>query len=185
MKPVSQARGWLVLLLVACCLIWPKSSFAHAGGVPVLTDTPAGPYHVFAWMLPEPQRVGVVHLSLAVIRAPEPGAPSNVLVEPVTDADVQVTFTPLTAPSQAIVVAALPQTTLNEFYYEVDVELPQATRWQIAIEIEGVAGFGTVIFERDVLEARQINWLLVGGGGAGLLLIIGLVGIWNRLQTKE
>lgn len=184
MKRLSLLRGWLALFLILWS-VWPKNALAHAGGTPVLTDAPAGPYHVFAWMLPEPQRVGTVHLSLAVILAPAPDSPSNTLVKPITDADVQVTFTPFTSPSQAIVVTAVPEATLGEFYYEVDVELPEATRWQIAVAIEGEEGFGTVIFEADVLEARQVNWWLIGSGGAGLLLIIGLVGVWNRLQAKE
>ena len=84
----------VTLLALLLFLLAPARLLAHSGGAPVLVDAPAGSYRVFAWMLPEPPRAGLVHLDVAVTLAPAPDQPANQLVEPVTDATVQVTLPP-------------------------------------------------------------------------------------------
>lgn len=175
----------ITLLALLLILLAPARLLAHAGGAPVLVDAPAGPYRVFAWILPEPPRVGVVHLDVGITLAPAPAAPANQLVEPVTDATVQVTFTPQSRPEQPIVATATAQSGLNGYYYEVETVLDTAEVWQVLIEMTGPPGQGAVRFERQVLPPRQVNWPVVASAGVGLLLLVGLMGVWNRLQARE
>lgn len=175
----------VIALLVLLLALLPVRAAAHSGGAPVLTDAPAGPYRVFAWMQPEPPRVGLVHLDVAVTLAPAAGAPANQLVEPVTDAAVQVTFTPQEQPDQPIVAMATAESGLNGYYYEIEMLLDSAGLWRVLVEVTGAAGQGSATFERQVLPPRQVNWPVVASAGVGLLLLIGLMGGWNRLQARE
>lgn len=175
----------VVLLAVLLALLPTAHVAAHSGGAPVLVDAPAGPYHVFAWILPEPPRVGAVHLDVAVTLAPAPAAPANQLVEPVTDATVQVTFTPQSRPGQPMVATATAPSGLNGYYYEIETVLDSPDLWRVLIEVSGPPGQGNVSFERQVLPPRRVNWPVVASAGVGLLLLIGLMGVWNRLQARE
>jgi hypothetical protein len=136
-------------------------------------------------MQPEPLQVGDVHLAMAVTLAPVPDAPTNALVEPVTDAAVEVRFTPLSQPDQAQRLRAVSEDSLNGFYYEIDTQLAHVDQWQMLVTIRGPVGVGTVAFERQVVARRQVNWLVVGGASLVLIVLIGLMGVWNRLQTQE
>jgi hypothetical protein len=175
----------VTLLALLLLLLAPVPLLAHAGGAPVLVDAPAGPYRVFAWLLPEPLRVGVVHLDVGVTLAPAADEPANRLVEPVTDTTVQATFTPLNRPERAMVATATAQSGLNGYYYEIETVLDAAQDWQVVIEVNGPSGYGQVSFERQVLPPRQVNWPLVASAGVGLLFLVGLMGVWNRLQARE
>ena len=172
------------LVAIALCLAtWPASVSAHSGGAPVLVDQPAGPYRVFAWLEPDPPRVGNVHLGIAVTLAPPPDAPPNPLVEPVTDANVQVTWTPQSQPGSAVVVRATPQSGLNGFYYEINTTVGVADLWHVEVLVQGPAGEGAASFAQQVLRARSVNWYVIAGAGVGLLALIGLLGLWNRLRA--
>jgi hypothetical protein len=166
-------------------LLWPLRAVAHSGGAPVLIDATAGPYQVYAWMQPEPLYVGQVHLSVAVVRPAQSETESGALDEPVTDAKIIARFEPVGDASQAITTPVEPLQGLGGFYYEVDVVLSQADLWRISLEIEGADGRGAVSFERQVLPARRVNWRLVISAGVVLVLLVGLMGGWNRLQTRE
>lgn len=171
--------------LAVILLLWPLPAAAHAGGTPVLTDVAAGPYRVYAWMQPEPLRVGEVHLSVVLVRPTQSATQQDALDEPVTDANVMARFEPVGDETQRISVPVAPLQGLGGFYYEADVVLAQTGLWQISLEIDGADGQGLVRFERQVEPARRVNWQLVIGAGAILVLLVGLVGGWNRLQTRE
>jgi hypothetical protein len=173
--------GALLSAMILLALLMPQPLWAHAGGAPVLTDVPAGSYRLYGWMLPDPPRVGEVHLALAVTLAPPEGV-TNPLVEPVTDATVQVTFTPQSGTTAPVVTTATLEQDLGGFYYELDVRLPVADQWTITVDVTGPAGEGSAAFEREVLAARQVNWTVVASATLALLLLIGLMGIWRRLQ---
>jgi hypothetical protein len=173
---------WLLLLVL---LLWPRRAAAHAGGAPVLTGAGAGPYQVYAWMQPEPLAVGQVHLSVALVRAAQDAAQADALDEPVTDAMVLARFEPPGDATQAIITPVEPLQGLAGFYYEADVTLPQAGLWRISLEINGPDGQGETSFERQVAPARRVNWRLVVGVAVLLVVVVGLMGGWNRLQTRE
>jgi hypothetical protein len=170
---------------MAGLLLWPAPAVAHAGGAPVLTDAEAGPYRVYAWMQPEPLYVGQVHLSVALVRSLPNGSQADALQEPVTDAQIMAHFEPVSDATQTITTQVEPLQGLGGFYYETDVTLPKADRWRISLEIDGADGHGEISLERQVLPTRRVNWRLVLGSAVVLVLLVGLMGVWNRLQTRE
>lgn len=172
---VVIVSGWLILSLSAAPL------YAHGGGVPRLTDVVAGPYRIFAWTQPEPLRVGEMHLSIAVVK----GERSNTsLDEPVTDAAVTVDLQPVTGDQAPVQVLAALQPQLGNYYYEADATLPTAGDWRFTIKISGALGEADATFVGQVSAARQINWMLVIGGGVLFGALLLLIGLWNRLQSK-
>jgi hypothetical protein len=180
---VNARRGILVLMVVL--LVWPLRAAAHSGGAPVLIGAEAGPYRVYAWIQPEPLYVGQVHLSVAVVRSSQSEAQPDPQDEPVTDATIMARFELVSDATQAITTPVEPLQGLGGFYYETDVILSQAGLWRISLEIGGDDGHGEVSLERQVWPARRINWRLVISGAVVLVLLVGLMGGWNRLQTRE
>ncbi|MCE7980953.1 MAG: hypothetical protein DYG89_07150 [Caldilinea sp. CFX5] len=154
---------------------------AHGGGVPRLTDEVVGPYRVFAWTQPDPLRVGDIHLSIGVVAAAKN---AGGLDEAVTDATVTVYLAPTTGEMAPIQVAALLQEQLGSYYYEADATLPTTGEWRFTIEVSGTAGNGSVAFVSEVLAARQINWYLIVAAGLLLIALLGLIGLWNRMQAN-
>lgn len=160
--------------------------YAHGGGTPRLTSVPVGPYRLYAWSEPEPWRVGQVHLSLAVT-IPNPDSASNQIEMPVTDVDVTVTYTPISnnliEPSMApIVMQAVRQEFLSDFYYEADPTLTRQGDWQIHVDVSGPEGSGSTQFLMETLPERTLNWTLIASAGGVLVLIIALIAIWSRSQ---
>lgn len=175
------------LALLTLLSLWPagaKPLSAHGGGTPRLTSAPAGPYRVYAWSQPEPWRAGEAHLSIAVTLPAEAGAQADgAQVEtPVTDVDIQVTFTPQAGTAAPIVVQAQPQNLLGNYYFEADTDLPNGGDWQIAIAVQGEAGSGSTEFAIEALPARRLNWGLVLAAGGVLAVLLALIGIWSRKQ---
>lgn len=182
MTTFARALAWIALIGLWLGLASPL--LAHGGGTPRLTNVPAGPYRVYAWTEPDPWRVGEVHLSIAVtLPASAAGQAAGEQVEtPVTDVDIQATFTPASGASAPIVVQATRQSLLGDYYFEADTELPAAGLWRIAIAVQGDAGSGATEFEIEALEARSLNWTLLLAAGGVLLVIIALIGVWSRNQ---
>jgi hypothetical protein len=190
-------RGWRPLLTFACALVSALACIslsaelqapvhAHGGGTPRLTSVPAGPYRIYAWSDPEPWRVGQVHLSLAVTTL-NPESNSNQIEIPVTDVEITVTYTPMKEnvvdPSaEPVVVKAVRQEFLSDFYYEADPTLTRAGDWQISVEVQGEAGSGSTEFAMVTLPEQPINWMLIGGGAGLLVVIVGLIAVWSRSQ---
>jgi hypothetical protein len=149
----------------------------------VLLFLPAGHYRLFAWMEPEPLQVGDVHLSVVVMHAPADGTQNSALDVPITDAVVTARFEPASQPAQAITVPLPAESGLGGFYYEADIQAPTVDQWRITLEVSGDAGVGSTTFEREVVARRQVNWLVIGGAGLTVLLLIGLMGWWNRVHA--
>ena len=188
-KRVRQAlqqqvyRRGLVLvigcIIVTALLTAPLS--AHGGGVPRLTDEAAGPYRLFAWTQPDPLRVGDMHLSIGVVAAAKNAAG---LDEAVTDAAVTVYLAPTTGEVTPIALTAVLQEQLGSYYYEADATLPNSGEWRFTIEVSGASGNGSAAFVSEVLAARQINWYLIVIAGLLLVALLGLIGLWNRMQAN-
>lgn len=187
--PVKQIRTWrsatrlwrTSLLVVLTLLLVPAAGHAHTGGTLRLSDAAAGPYRLYAWTQPEPLRVGQNHISVLVLN---PGSAEGVAGEPVLGAQVTVRFEAPTQANEAISVAALATEFLGTIYYEADLELPTSGEWHVTIVVQGALGEGRTQFVGEVLSARTLNWSLIGSAGVGLLLLIGLMGLWSRLQGK-
>lgn len=175
-------RRWLVGL-IGCFItvgLLTAPLYAHGGGVPRLTDEVAGPYRLFAWTQPDPLRVGDMHLSVGVVKA---AANAAGLDEAVTDAAVMVYLAPTTGDAAPIAVTALLQEQLGSYYYEADATLPTTGEWRFTIEVSGALGNGSAAFVSEVLAARQINWYLIIVAGLLLVALLGLIGVWNRMQA--
>ncbi|MCC6455100.1 MAG: hypothetical protein IT328_09175 [Caldilineaceae bacterium] len=200
MTKMNLPRGSLLMALlislVSSAIIAPQYTpvSAHGGGTPRLTNVPIGPYHLYAWSEPDPWRVGEVHLSLAVTM-PNPDSSSSQVEIPVTDVEITVTFTPVgnpvssdtgqtsaASPPAPIVVMAQRQAFLGDFYFEADPILPVEGDWQIGIVVTGKEGSGSTEFMMEALPARTINWTLVAGAGAVLVLLVVLLASWSRAQ---
>ena len=176
-------RRWLLLMAFILSGL-PSTLYAHGGGTPRLTNAPAGPYRVYAWSEPEPWRVGEVHLSLAVTQ-PNPDANSSQVEIPVDEAEILVTFAPVDGTSEPIVVPAVRQAFLGDFYFEADTMLPSEGNWQMTIDVTGDKGSGSTEFNIEALEARTINWTLVASAGGVLVVLLVLIAIWSRAQQSS
>lgn len=179
LRPAAALVGLAVGL--AALLALPLAAQAHGGGTPRLTDAPAGPYRVYAWSLPEPFRAGEVHIDVALTLA---GESESALQEPVTDADVELRFTPA-AGGEPIVFQAVPQRFFNGAFYEAPVTLPAEGSWRIAVNVQGPAGSGVTEFDVEALPARTVNWGLVGGGAVALAGLAALGGLLSRRTAPK
>lgn len=102
-----------------------------------------------------------------------------------TDADIEVTFRPIDGNVAPIVVLVTRQEVLSDYYSEADTQLPSTGEWEMTIGIEGADGAGSTTFSLVAQPARTINWILVGGGGAVLVILIALAGIQSRMQQPN
>lgn len=159
--------------------------YAHGGGTPRLTGEVAGPYRIFVWSQPEPLRVGEVHLSIAVVKATDAAQSTGALDEPVTDATVLVQLFPVAQNGVSRSTPAVLQEQLGQSYYEADATLPTTGDWRFTIEVSGALGVGSASFVATVAAARTINWFWLAAAALLLLCALGLIGFWNRRQTKE
>ncbi|MEZ4729236.1 MAG: hypothetical protein R3E79_19055 [Caldilineaceae bacterium] len=187
---VAKLRWLTISCTLLCALILSLAGtaplYAHGGGVPRLTGELAGPYRIFVWSQPEPLRVGEIHLSIGVVKAVVDGDQAgNALDEPVTNAAVTVSLQPVTANVLPIRTRAILQEQLGSYYYEADATLPTAGDWHFTIDVSGDLGSGSAAFVGTVATAREINWVLLMTAGVLLLFLLGLIGVWNRMQAKE
>jgi hypothetical protein len=189
----SRQPRWAIAASLTVAFLWvgwllisaPPLS-AHGGGTPRLTGEVAGPYRVFVWTQPEPLRIGEVHFSIAVVKAEVENAQTAAgLDEPVTNATVRVHLQPVMQKGALFTAVALLQEQLGSYYYEADATLPTEGEWRFTIEVSGNMGSGSTAFVGEVFAARTINWTLLLAAGVLLLFLLGLIGLWNRIQTKE
>jgi hypothetical protein len=152
----------------------PAGLWAHGGGAPQLTGAEAGPYRLYAWTSPDPWRAGDVHIDIAVAQPALQGAEI-----PVADADVRLR---LLGPGNGtqLEMTAEPLEMLNSFYYEADFGLPESGLWQIDIQVATADGQGSAGFSVEALPAREVNWLLVGGGALVFVLATALWTAWSN-----
>jgi hypothetical protein len=171
-----------MLLLTLVALIFSTQGVtAHSAGAVVLADVTAGPYHLFAYVQPDPSVVGEAHVAVAVT-LPSADSSTHGLLTPVTDAAVQLRWEPQSQPQRAFTVDLPVQSTAGDLFYEMDVAIPFADLWHVTIDVKGAAGNGSASFERQVAATRPIDWWVVAGAGAVLALLSGLMIGWQRLQ---
>ncbi len=175
---------WLALLCgLVLGLMLPLPTLAHGGGVPQITDAPAGPYRLFAWSSPDPWQTGsAVHLTVAVTVVDAAGETT-----PVSDAQVTVVLTAEdepTQPTQRVQFEATPNPAATGFY-EADGELPVAGAWRVEVLVNGALGEGSGVFTNTVQPRSSNNWLIWLGAGVGVLALVGLVGMRQRTAKAK
>jgi hypothetical protein len=159
------------LLCVVAATFTVKFAGAHGGGTPRITRAPAGPYLVFVWTSPDPWRVGSTHTTIAVTKPLDGGQET-----PVTGAKIDVAYTPVAAPDNAVHATAVEQEAGSVGFYEADGQLGSAGEWQVVVTVTGPEGSGSTEFSTAVLPADSFNWWLVGGAALLLIAGIGLIG---------
>ncbi|MEZ4737537.1 MAG: hypothetical protein R3E79_61460 [Caldilineaceae bacterium] len=145
---------WLLVVLV---LGWVTPVAAHGSGTPRLVNVIAGPYRLWVWSLPDPIRVGEVHISVAVEEVASPPTPQTMP----TDFAVQLTISALDQSHQPFTLSASKQERFLQTYYEADFTMPAVGQWQADISITGPAGVGAMAFPFAVLPPQRVNWILV------------------------
>ena len=171
----------LVLLCAfALGLLGSLPVLAHGGGVPQITDAPAGPYRLFAWSSPDPWQTGAAaHITVAVTVVDAAGQTT-----PVSDAQVTVVLTAAGEPTQRVQFEATPNLTATGFY-EADGELPVAGTWRVEVLVNGALGAGHGVFTNIVQPGSSNNWLIWLGAGAGLLSLVGVVAMRQRTAKTK
>ena len=79
-------------------------------------------------------------------------------------------------------VALAPAAGMVAGYYEADVELATAGRWQVQVVVSGPAGGGQAAFELEVRAARRVPPLV--WGALGLLVVLG-GWFWSLRSTED
>jgi len=181
---LRQVAGILFIWLLA--VAYTGTALAHGGGTARLINAEAGPYRLFAWTQPEPLKAGEIHVSLAVtLAATETDEANRDRDIPVTDADLTLHFRSL-ATGEQFSVRATPEEDLGGFYYEADAQLATDGQWQVEVEVIGDEGQGRAEFVSEALPAGSRNWMLLGGAGAGLIVIIGLaIGLFRLANAPS
>lgn len=164
-------RRWGTAVLFSLLLLFLAQRLsAHGGGALVAGPVAAGPYIVSVWLNPPQPRAGEpLHYTVG-LAAPEDRSP-------ILDAEVLVTMTPTPAGSPIRAMATTEQS-INRLFYETDMEVPAAGQYEALFEINGPQGAGQISLAVDVNPAGGVNWLWVGLGGLGLVLLLG----WLRAR---
>ena len=171
--------GFFIFLAIILALS-TGVAWAHGGGVVRLTNVEAGPYWVSAWSEPDPLRVGQAHISVAVSKPTESGEGYREAGPPVLDATVQVQFTAVDHNGETLMGRATHEGATNKLFYEADLELPKAGRWQVKIAVEGPEGSGSATFEAQVAPPTAFNWTWIGGLG-----VVALAAVWVVRKFRD
>lgn len=158
------------LLAALWMLVAVSTASAHGGGTPKLVQVDSGPYWLYTWTNPEPPRAGRVHVTVALV---DPATE-----QPVLNADVQVIAVDA-AGQQMGTVPATHANALVKSYYEADLELATAGRWQIVIAHSDANGAGRTTFDLDV-QAAAFNWRPLLAGVVVLAAAIVAWRMWRK-----
>ena len=185
-----QYTGGLALTLLGLALtllLSAQPALAHGGGAPQLTNATAGPYRVSVWTEPDPARVGELHVTVAVVEAPEPGASSRDGGDLVLDAAVLVRVEPVDRSGETLIAMATRDNAVNKLFYEADFDLPAEGGWRVEIQVDGPAGAGSTAFDVDALPPSTLNNLFGLGwplwAGLGLTLLV--AGWWSTMARDR
>lgn len=187
MKPrfarlLKSKQIWLAINLLACLWLagtsW-QTVTAHAGGTLQLAGVPAGPYLVTAWTSPPDARASSpFHVTVGVADA----ATDEILL----DVAIQVQVTSLGAPGEVLVGEATIVRSVSKLLYETaDFQVPGSGRYQVNTTITGAKGEGEASFEMQVLPALNINWLVWGLSGLGIVAVVILFRSWHSQAAQQ
>ena len=157
----------LLLIPAVLLLLWPAGrAAAHGGGALIAGPVPVGPYMLSLWQNPPDARAGEpLHFTVG-LAAPEDGAP-------LLDATILITMQQPNGRSAPVSAPATTEQSINRLFYETDIELSQAGRYDTLIQVAGPRGSGELDLQVEVRDPSPINWLYVGLGGLAVVLILG------------
>jgi hypothetical protein len=183
----ARGLGLMLMGLALTLTLVARPAQAHGGGTPQLAIVEAGPYRVSAWTQPNPIRVGVLHVTVAVFEAPAPGAREGETGPLVLDAQVHVRLEPQGHAADTLTAQATRKNALNKFFYETDLELPSQGQWHAIVAVQGPAGGGSADFEIQALPPSRFSslgamaWPVLGG--LGLLIVV--AAWWARSARSQ
>lgn len=139
---------------------------AHGGGDLIARSVEVGPYLASIWVNPpDPRARETIHFTVGLAAADDDS--------PVLDADILVT---MLYPENGEAAATAPATTeqsVNKLFYESDIEVPTEGEYDVQFQISGNDGSGTVDLLLEVKPSSQVNWMVLGLVGLGLVLVLG------------
>lgn len=167
---IGHRPGAVLITLVGLgVLLIPAFARAHGIGTPQVINVANGPYLVSVWTDPDPLREDETHLVVAVMD-PETRAPL------VTNVTVAIRLDQING-NETVTATANSDNSANQLLYVVEFnDLVTAGDWQATIMIDGPWGAADGVgFPITITAARGFNWMWLGLGGLGLVVIAWLV----------
>lgn len=164
MSPHRQRSVTAVLLALLATLLLAVGVHGHGGGELVVARAPVGPYFVSVWVNPpQPLSGQPTHFTV--------GIADQVDEAPVLDAAVTVTVRSLDDATAVFEAPATTAQSANKLFYETDLDLDTVGIYAATVAVAGAAGTGNTTFELQVLPPSRVNWLLIGLGAFGLVVV--------------
>lgn len=158
---------------LALVAIVVPGSLAANGGTLRLSRIAEGPYLVSAWTQPSPPRVGRIDVSVAVM-TPDTG-------EAVLNARARLSAQRADVQGGRIRAGLGRGGGGNLLLYHANLEVPDAGRWRVLIDVEGPAGVGQAAFELDVQPPRPFIGPILGGLA---VLTVSVAVWWARTRRR-
>lgn len=173
MSPHRQHSVTAVLLALLVVLLLAGGVYGHGGGELVVARAPVGPYFVSVWVNPpQPRSNQPTHFTV--------GVADQVDEAPVLDATVTVRVQSLGDATAVVEAPATTEQSANKLFYETDLDLDTAGIYAATIFVAGTEGAGKTTFELQVLPPSRVNWLLIGLGAFGLVVVWIAWRSWRR-----
>jgi hypothetical protein len=180
--PARRARSHrirfaLLFSLALVGLVPVGTANANGGKIQVERQT-AGPYALTVFTDPTPIPVGVVDVSVAV----QPVGSSFM----VPNAQVTISTEPIGHPGAGATYPATHEQADNKRLYAANVELPQAGRWRLTVQVVGPFGDGALGFEVDAGSGQPTRGVVAPALVvlAGILLALGGWQLTRRRRTS-
>ncbi len=153
-----------VLLALLAALLLAVGVYGHGGGELVVARAPVGPYFVSVWVNPpQPRSNQPTHFTV--------GLADQFDEAPVLDAAVMVTVRSLGDATAVVEAPATTAQSANKLFYETDLDLDTTGIYAATVAVTGTEGAGSTTFELQVLPPSRVNWLLIGLGAFGLVVV--------------
>lgn len=158
------AAGLLVGLLVLLGAVRPL--LAHGGGEIKIGREPVGPYKLTVWMNPPQARPGqTIHITVGALAEDD---------SPLLDAEMVVQMTAVASGAVVVTKPATTEQSTNKLFYETDFPAPDEGQYEISVAMTREDVSGQVAFQTEVKTARNVNWLVIGLVGVGVVLALAL-----------
>lgn len=154
----------LVGLLVFVGLVGAvRPLLAHGGGEIKIGREPVGPYKLTVWMNPPQAQPGeTIHITVGALAEDE---------SPLLDATMLVQMTNVNSGEVMITEPATTEQSTNKLFYETDFPAPdEAGLYEISVAMTRGDVSGQVAFQTVVKAGRNVNWLVIGLVGIGIVL---------------
>lgn len=150
---------WLVLVGLAGGV---RPLLAHGGGEIKIGREPVGPYKLTVWMNPPQTQPGeTIHITVGALAEDD---------SPLLDAAMMVEMTDVASGGVIITEPATTERSTNKLFYETDFPAPDEGLYEISVAMTRGDVSGQVSFQTEVKTARNVNWLVIGLVGIGVVL---------------